>query len=229
MINMKNLLIAFALITTTIMNAQQQIQQKPFIEVSSEVKQQVTPDEIYLLISLRESDSKGRISIDKQENDLKKALSSLGIDIKEDLKVSNANSYYYYKIFKKDTYISKNFQLKVKDAKQVANVFEKLNDLKVSSVSISMLEYSKKEELLKELRMKAMKEAKDRATYMLSSIGETVGKPLEIHDNSFYSPIMYRNQPRIMAMEMKSTPPMPELDFKKIELRTTVNAKFEIK
>ncbi len=228
---MKNLLIAFTLLTGMFMNAQQ-IQQKSFIEVNAEAKEEVTPDEIYLAISLKESDSKGRISIEKQEEDLKRALTSLGIDIKEDLKVNNANSYYYKKIFKKDTYASKNFQLKVKDAKQVANVFQKLNDLKVSSVSITKLEYSKKEELLKELRMKAMKEAKDRATYMLSAIGESAGKPIEVRDNSYYNPVMYRNQPRMMAMKMEdaaSAPPMPDLDFKKIELRATVNAKFEIK
>ncbi|APD07597.1 hypothetical protein UJ101_02094 [Flavobacteriaceae bacterium UJ101] len=228
---MKNLLIAFTLLTGMFMNAQQ-TQQKSFIEVNAEAKEEVTPDEIYLAISLKESDSKGRISIEKQEEDLKRALTSLGIDIKEDLKVNNANSYYYKKIFKKDTYASKNFQLKVKDAKQVANVFQKLNDLKVSSVSITKLEYSKKEELLKELRMKAMKEAKDRATYMLSAIGESAGKPIEVRDNSYYNPVMYRNQPRMMAMKMEdaaSAPPMPDLDFKKIELRATVNAKFEIK
>ncbi len=226
---MKNLLIAFTLVTTMFMNAQQK-EKKPFIEVNSEVKEQVTPDEIYLAISLQESDSKGKISIDKQEKDLKKALSSLGIDIKGDLKVNNANSYYYKKIFKKDTYASKNFQLKVKDAKQVSSVFEKLNDLNVSSVNISKLEYSRKEELLKELRIKAIKEAKERATYMLSAIGETVGKPLEIHDNSYYSPVMYKSQTRMMTLEMAgdSNSSMPDLDFKKIELRANVNAKFEV-
>ncbi len=226
---MKNLLIAFTLVTTMFMNAQQK-EKKPFIEVNSEAKEQVTPDEIYLAISLQESDSKGRISIEKQEKDLKKALSSLGIDIKEDLKVNNANSYYYKKIFKKDTYASKNFQLKVEDAKQVSSVFEKLNDLNVSSVNISKLEYSRKEELLKELRIKAIKEAKERATYMLSAIGETVGKPLEIHDNSYYSPVMYKSQTRMMTLEMAgdSNSSMPDLDFKKIELRANVNAKFEV-
>ncbi|MFV0238008.1 MAG: SIMPL domain-containing protein, partial [Flavobacteriales bacterium] len=191
------------------------------------------PDEIYLGISLKESDSKGRISIEKQEEDLKRALISLGIDVKENLKVNNVNSYYYKKIFKKDTYASKKFQLKVSDAHQLANVFQKLNDLKVSSVNIIKLEYSKKETLLKELRTKAIKKAKDRAIYMLSAIEESIGKPLEIHDNSYYHPITYYNQPRVMAMKMEadaaSPPSMPNVDFKKIELRVTVNAKFEIK
>ena len=228
---MKNVLIIFTLFTTIFMSAQQN-EQKPFIEVNAEAKEEVTPDEIYLNISLKESDSKGRISIEKQEEDLKRTLTSLGIDIKEDLKVSNANSYYYKKIFKKDTYASKNFQLKVSDAKQVASVFQKLNDLNASSVSIAKLEYSKKEEKLKELRMKAMKKAKDRATYMLSAIGEFAGKPIEIRDNSYYNPVRY-NHRREMKMEMAmadSAPPaMPDLDFKKIELKSTVSAKFEIK
>ncbi len=227
---MKKLLIAFILVTGMVMNAQQ-IEQKSFIEINAEANEEVTPDEIYLTISLKESDSKGKISIEEQEENLKKALTSLGINIKEDLKVNNANSYYYRKIFKKDTYASKDFQLKLKDAEQVAKVFQKLNDLNVSLVNIEKLEYSKREELLKELRMRAVKEAKERATYMLSAIGETVGKPLEIRDNSYYHPIVYRNQP-VMMMEAKVSdgyaPPMPELDFKKIELKANVNVKFEI-
>ncbi len=234
---MKNLIITFTVLTGMLMTAQQiQIQQqKPFIEVNTEAKEDVTPDEIYLSITLKESDSKGKISIEKQEDDLKKALTSLGIDIKKDLKVNNANSYYYKKVFKKDTYASKDFQLKVNSAEQVANVFQKLNDLKVSSVNISKLEYSKKEELLKELRIKAIKKAKERATYMLSSIGESVGKPIGIRDNSYYnSPRLSGKASGIQLMEVRGVstmppPPMSDLDFKKIELKVTVSAQFEIK
>ncbi len=98
-------------------------------------------------------------------------------------------------------------------------------------VNIEKLEYSKREELLKELRMRAVKEVKERARYILSAIGETVSKPLEIRDNSYYHSIVYRNQ-SVMMMKAKVsdgyTPPMPELDFKKIELKANVNIKFEI-
>ncbi len=231
---MKNLVITFTVLTSMLMTAQQiQIQQqKSFIEVNAEAKEEVTPDEIYLRITLKESDSKGKISIEKQEDNLKKGLASLGIDIKKDLKVNNANSYYYKKVFKKDTYVSKYFQLKVNRAEQVAKVFQKLNDLKVSSVNISKLEYSKKSELLKELRIKAIKKAKERATYMLSSIGESIGKPIEIRDNSYYNPILNGHAKGIQLMEVrgaKYSSPMPDLDFKKIELKVTISAKFGIK
>ncbi|MFV0237333.1 MAG: SIMPL domain-containing protein, partial [Flavobacteriales bacterium] len=78
---MKNVFATLTLLIGIFVSAQQ-IQQKSFIEVSSEAQEKVTPDEIYLGISLKESDSKGRISIEKQEEDLKRALISLGIDVK---------------------------------------------------------------------------------------------------------------------------------------------------
>ncbi|HLU18094.1 MAG TPA: hypothetical protein VKZ76_08600 [Edaphocola sp.] len=54
-----------------------------YIEVVGSADTAVVPDRIYLSITLRESDSRNRISVEQQEQHLAEVLQQLGIDIKK--------------------------------------------------------------------------------------------------------------------------------------------------
>lgn len=67
---------------------------QPYIEVTGTVETEIIPNEIYLRITLDENDKKGRISVEKQENQMLLKLRALNIDLKKNLSVLNFDGYY---------------------------------------------------------------------------------------------------------------------------------------
>ena len=79
-----------------------------------------------------------------------------------------------------------------------------------------------------------MKAAKEKATNLLSAIGETIGKPLLIQERETYEDQPFlRKQMEIANMAMDGgrpeEAPLPEIGFQKIKLKYTVFARFAIK
>ena len=99
----------------------------------------------------------------------------------------------------------------------------------IESTNIERYDYSKIESLKKELKIKALIAAKDKATYMVEAIGEKIGSTLEIHEinNESYPQPMYKAN--VMMMNAAADSTLPGIDFKKIKLNYQVNAVFELK
>ena len=53
----------------------------PYLETSARVDTLVTPDKIYLNITITEKDSKGKKSVEEQENKMAQEFRGLGIDM----------------------------------------------------------------------------------------------------------------------------------------------------
>lgn len=158
----------------------------PFIEVTGTADMEVVPDEIYIAITIREDDE-GRTqrSVEEQENNLKNALLEIGISL-DNLELSDANANYIHVKWKKKKAISRtDYRLKVSTAEEIAGVFEKLDELKIKSVRIVKVSHSKIKEFEKEIRVKAIKNAKEKADYLLAAIGERTGKAKEVSENNF--------------------------------------------
>ena len=118
---------------------------------------------------------------------MKEALKSIGINL-DNLSLSDANANYIrVKWTKKDVITKNEYVLKVGDAITVGKVFEKLDELKIIDAKISKVSHSKIEEFKKEVRIMAIRAAKEKADYLLSAIGEQTGKPLKVYENSTYS------------------------------------------
>jgi uncharacterized protein YggE len=214
-------------------NAQLPQTDKPYIQVNGSAEKEVVPDEIYISINLIERyEGRNKITIDEQEKQLKEMVKNLGIDL-SNLSVANADaSYIRVNWFNKDVMARKGYMLKLANAEMVGQAFRELSNLNIKDASVSRVEYSKKEELKKQLRIEAVKKAKDQAEYMLAAISQTAGKPLYIAENgNFYYPMMNAN--RMMTMDKAQAAPATTeedyLEFKKIKFTTTVEARFEIK
>jgi uncharacterized protein YggE len=92
----------------------QENQSLNIIEASATAQKSVTPDEIYLNITINEKDNKGKISVDQQEEQMVKALEGLGIKTKEQLTVKNMGSTLQNHTLKKDEiFASKEYSLKL--------------------------------------------------------------------------------------------------------------------
>jgi uncharacterized protein len=157
---------------------------QPYIEVSGTAEKDVIPDEIYIGITIKEKYvNREKITIEEQEGKLKLLIQSLNIDM-SNLSISDADADYVRVSWqKKDVLTKKNYSLKVSDAASVSKVFQGLDNLEITEANIDKVKYSKIDSLRKEVRILAIKAAKDKADYMLAAIGEKTGKPLIINEN----------------------------------------------
>ena len=204
----------------------------PYLETSARVDTLVTPDKIYLLILIREKDSKGRKSVEEQENKMAKSLEALGIDLAKQLTIKDlASNYKTYFLRSKDVLKSKQFSLVVYDGLMAGKVLAALENLDIANTNVERTEYSKMDELELELKSRAVKKAKAKANALTQPLGQNVGRAIHIIDTS--QPYYPRyNQPqlemRAMAMEDAASPAPLDLDFEKIRVESTVNIKFQL-
>lgn len=237
MSTLKNSFLAFLLFATSISFGQvvlQQVEEKPFIEVTGSADKEIIPDEIYLSISIKERyEGKDKISIEIQEEKLKAKLKELNIDLKN-LSLSDANAgYVRVRWQKKDVITQKDYSLKLSTATQVGAVFQELDKLDIKDAYISKVDHSNIENLKKEIRIEAIKDAKNKADYLLEAIGQETGKPLVINETQ---PIYFNNDQmyiRTASIEsyskVSSGEKMEEIDFQKIKLSSQIYVKFSIK
>ena len=134
---------------------------------------------------------------------------------------------------KKELTVKNEYVLKVGDASTVSQVFEKLDELKIVEAHISRVSHSKLPELQKEVRILAIKAAKDKAEYLLSAIDEKIGKPIYVHElSSSYSDdeLGYTsNVVFIDGVKVRGEAAMNEtIEFQKIILQSSIYVKFEI-
>lgn len=211
----------------------QQVDLRKKISVSGTAETEVTPDIIYIGVSLKEyfkdNNSKKKVEITELENQLIAAVLKAGI-AKEDLMINNVSSYNYATEKKKnpDFLASKQYRLKVADLNKFNQIMESIDAKGVAYTNIESYDYSKMDALKRELKIKALMAAKDKATYMVTALGEKLGGVIEIQDggDNAIQPV-YRNY--MMKAEMADAAPAQEIDFKKIKLNFSVNAIFEIK
>lgn len=172
-------------------------EEKPFIEVTGTASLEIAPDEIYVDIIIQERyDGKEKLDVDVQEQKLKTVLKELHVDLK-DLSLSAANAeYVHVKKIGKDVLTKKNFKLKLTDALTVGKLFEQLDKIDLDNAYISMMNHSKMDSLKKEIRIKAMKAAKEKADYLLSAIGAKTGQPLMVQERDYgvINPLMLNSR-----------------------------------
>jgi len=237
-------LLTMAFLLTTIFTFGQtntsKTEEQPYIEVTGTAEQEVIPDEIYIGIVIREKYvSKVKVTIEEQEEKLKNAVKSLGIDL-TNLFLSDANAD-YVKVYwwTKDVLTKKNYTLKVSDATTVGKVFKELEKLEITDANISRVNHSKLDSLRKAVKILAIKAAKDKADYLLTAIGEQTGKPLVIKENEILPIRTLANvnvsgsrssetEYYVDGMKMESDD-NNEIQFQKIKIQTSIYVKFSIK
>ncbi|WP_129716008.1 SIMPL domain-containing protein [Pedobacter sp. SYP-B3415] len=213
----------------------QQADLRKKITVTGNSEIEVTPDIIYVNISLKEylenNNSKRKVDITKLENQLYAAVQKAGI-AKENLTVNNLASYNYATEKKKnpDFLASKQYRLKVSDLNKFNSIIGAIDPKGISNTNIDGYDYSKLKELRKDMKIKALMDAKEKATYMVEALGNKLGGALDIQDlgNDNINQPVFRNY-AMAKTEMADSGAAPELDFKKIKLTYNINVVFEIR
>ena len=213
-------LILIAAVALMALPAAAQVQEAfpSYIQVNGRAEKEITPDEFYLSVIINERDSKGKISVESQQRDM---------NVEKQLKVANLSS----EFFKKKTSVATaKYQLQLGSAAEVSKVWQALDNLGISNVSILKVSHSKIDQYKEQVRVEAMQNAKQSAQTLAQAIGQNVGKCFYIYDsNNNVMPVFYDNMAVMRsakagyAEEAAADEP---LDFKTIKLQYNVQAKF---
>jgi len=224
-----------ALISVSAMAQQVDLRKK--ISVSGSAETEVTPDIIYIGISLKEylkdNNSKKKVDITTLENQLYAAVQKAGLS-KENLTINNLSSYSWATEKKKnpDFLASKQYRLKVSDLNKWNTIIAEIDAKGIASTNIESYDYSKIESLKKELKIKALQAAKEKATYLVQALDDKLGSAIDIQEiNNETYPQMYRANVMMMKEERADMAgnAAAEIDFKKIKLNYVMNVVFEIR
>jgi len=227
---MKKVIFTAAIMMIAYFGMAQTVDMRRKIEVTGSAEQEVTPDLIYISISLKEYlNGKNKVEISELEHQLEKAVADAGIP-KTDFTISNvsASNYNWQKKKNPDFLASKQYQIKFHDLNSYNRILSEVDPKGIEYTNIDRYDYSKITELKRDLKIKALLAARDKATYLLTSIGEKLGSALdiqEIDNESFPQPMMRAN---VMTFAKAADQATSDIDVKQIKLNYQVRAVFEI-
>lgn len=226
---MKKLILAAAVVLLTIPAMAQYEEKYPsYIQVNGRAEQEITPDEFYLSIVINERESKGKITVEQQQKEMITALNRLGVNVEKQLKMANMSSQF----FKRNTSVTTaKYQLQLQSPAMVSKVYSALDGIGISNVSILRVSHSKINEYKEQIRVAAMRDAKQNAATLAEAIGQEIGPCFYIYDsNNDVMPVYYNNFAVARGKMMDSASPESSddepLDFKTIKLTYNVQAKF---
>ena len=228
-------------LVSTVVSAQPAASDRPpvrKIEVTGSAEQEVTPDEIYFSVSLREylKDKSNKVDLETLEKQLQSAVNAAGI-AKENFRVENVygNRWYWQKKKPEEFLASKRYVLKLSDLHKVDGILEKVDARGIESANVSSYSHSKMEQYRREIKTAALKSAQEKARYLLEGIGEKVGKALEVQEVSgdYSPPPMYDSRARMSNMAASegaadAAEAQSDIEFKKIKIRYEMRAVFAI-
>lgn len=199
------------------------------VQVNGKAEKKVTPDEIYVAITLRESDNKSQ-TVEQMETRMKRGFAALGIDLESALKVIGMAN---VPRKRNDLDTQRSYELKVGNTATLGSVFEVLGEMNVKEASVIRLTHSRIEEFRSEVRIEAVKNAKKIAEELAEAVGQSIMQAVWIQDNGFYesSPVPLYRATRAVTMDAGfvgtgAEAGAQDLDMQQITLIYNVTAKF---
>lgn len=211
------------------------------ITVNGSAEMEIVPDQIDVQINLREYTKKGspKTSIETIKNNFLKACKGIGLTEKEISVQSlqgNDNNYWFYKKQKKqnpDMNAGISYMVRLSTASKIEELVNILDDEATENFFIAKVSHSKIDVLKKQLKIEAIKAAKEKANYLAEAIGEHVGEAITINDpvemNNNYPRPMYANMMMKSSANADAAQPALDVDFKKMNLQFSVTVVFALK
>ena len=208
-----------------------------YIEVVGDAEKKVTPNQIYLIIRVNEKDFKDK-ELPEIEKSMIDKLKALDIDIDKSLTVNDfVSNFKYYWLKKTDIFLTKEYELLIHDAKTAGKVFVELEKLGISNISIERLDHSDIKKFEQEVKIDAIKSAKEKAGALAKAIGQDIGRAIyinEFNDNvGVYKTLQGKTAGiRIRgasSLNNKAQETEPDIEFDKIKLKYKIKVRFELK
>ena len=211
-----------------------------YIDISATVKREVTPDELYLQITINEKDYKGKRTLEEMQEAMIGALKINRIDIPECLTLSYMGSEINYNAFSRNmkAKTEATYMLKLNDATTMQNVIASLEERQISDIELVSTKFTKEKELKAEMGVEAMQKAKAEAQILAGAIDQEAGKAITIsyrmssdqtQIRGFNSKMMLEYQFASIDAVVEDMAREPEISIGKISYSFTVNVRFELK
>lgn len=225
---------AMALIVPLMTFAQNEV---PNIDMQAEAQREVTPDELYLSIIIKESDYKGKKTLQQQQEAMIGVLKTNKIDVSDALTLDFMGSSVNYKTFSKRMVprSSASYMLKLNDAGIMQKIIYELEEKDITNIQLAKTKFTKEEQLITELGVEAMQKAQKQATAYAGAVGQTIGKAIRIsswNSSSSPQPRMYKSRNMVLAEESAidtaAGAPSESISISKLTYTVHVNVKFEL-
>ena len=200
------------------------------ITVSGTAEKEVTPDIINVSISLQEYfEGKKKINIEQLQAELEDAVKQAGIP-KADFTINNIAGWNTQWLKKKnpDFLESRQYNIRLHDLSGIDQVLASLDPKGVQQTGIASYDYSKMPEIKQEMKIQALLAAKEKATYLLNSIGEKLGRPIDINDSDNSDILQYQPSYANRVVRREIGIGETDIDIKPIKLSFQVQVVFEI-
>jgi uncharacterized protein len=207
------------------------------INVTGTAEIEVVPDIIEFTVNIKEywkeefepgkkyEDYKTKVPMTQIEPLILGQLKKAGV--KDDqIKVSAAGN--YYRPAGKELLVNKTLVLTLDDFETVDRIIKSVDPKGVGNMQISALKHSKMESFKKEVKIAALKAAKEKALYLLESVDEKLGKVLMISEGEYgYNPpVAYKME--LKSAGNRSSQPSSATELRKITIKYEMNATFAI-
>jgi uncharacterized protein YggE len=208
-------------------------QNNSYIEVLGTATQEVKPDKIDLSILLSEkNNTTSENNLEKQEQNLKKILSQMSVPSSQLTLADIASEIIKEK--RKDETIqrTKEYYLRLSSAEQVSAILAKLAESNIKEVKIISIDHSKIDSIRKEVRIAAIKAAKDKAIYLTTAIDEKIEKALEIREEPTvyrYTPFAQLNMANSTLNDAEPDAGKSEPNFKTFTVKYSIYIKYALR
>lgn len=217
------------------------------ITVSGSAEMEVIPDQIYVNIELREYQKRGEAKkeLEPIKEQFLQSCSQLGIADSNISIVSYTgfNNYYWMRKRKRDPnlFASITYQVKFSGSKEMDALVEKLDDEATVNFLITKSSHSRMTEFRRQLKIQAVKAAKEKASYLTEAINEKLGEAITIKEpeerdsdinkinnsNGISNAAFYRA--KALYDDAGDNDKVQEVRFRKIKLRYEVDIVFSLK
>ena len=214
------------------------------ISVTGSAEMELIPDEIYVQVDLREYKKRGeeKTELEKIKTDFLSNCRAIGI-ADSNISVASFDGYNLAAIWRRrkkdpELFSSITYQLKFSSTKLIDQLVEKLDDEATSNFSIVRTSHSKITEYRRQLKIQAVKAAKDKAAYLAESVNERVGEAITITEPEEYTASDVANGRYGTNAKMYSNAVSKAdaygisdgtVDFRKIKLRYEVKVLYALK
>lgn len=175
------------------------------IEVTGSSETFMVPDDITMVIELKEYDNGGYrnrterdkdtsklVRMNKIEREVTEKLVKLGVS-KDRIKMKNTNAtweynwewYYHYRT---PVYVNKTLEVKFSRLDDVPLVIEHMRMHGVEHVYLSNLRCTKEKEMRRQVKIDALKAAKEKAGYLLEALGAKPGDIITVEESPADNP-----------------------------------------
>ena len=223
------ILCALALVVAWGASAQESVRDE--VVENGYAERKVTPDKFTIAITISETDSKGRISLDEQEKAIIKSLKSAGFDTEEALRLKNNYSSY----MRRGALATRDYELVVHGAERLSVALATLEELNLHSVSLSRATCTNLDVIREELRREAMRDAKHNAEVLAGAIEQEIGPCTYIHDYNSNGDVFFSvnraMKSRAYAMDSATEGFVEEsepMEFAETTISHTIQAKFQL-